>query len=112
MLQNMSEFYSMQDGAPVHTAKLTQQWCAENLPNFWRKEDWPGNSPDLNPIENVWGYLKEKMTNMREVSTLLGLEKYLKKAWRSIPNDFQNLISGMPDHVRRVLECNGAYINK
>ena len=105
MLPNMSEFYFMQDGAPAHIAKLTRQWCAENLPNFWRKGDWPGNSPDLNPIENAWGYLKEKMTNMREVSTLMGLEKNLKKAWRSIPNDFlENLISGMPNRVRRVLE--------
>ena len=51
MLPNM--FYFMHDGAPAHTAKLAQQWCAENLPNFWRKEDWPGNFPDLNPIENV-----------------------------------------------------------
>ena len=71
------------------------------------------NSPDLNPIENVLGYFKEKMTNMREVSTLMGLEKNLKKAWRSIPNDFlENLISGMPNRVRRVLECNGEYKNK
>jgi transposase len=23
--------------------------------------DWPGNSPDLNPIENCWNYMKEKL---------------------------------------------------
>ena len=27
MLENMSDFIFMQDGAPAHTAKLTQQWC-------------------------------------------------------------------------------------
>ena len=50
MLPNMSEFFFIQDGAPAHIAKLTQERCSQKLPNFWHKEDWPGNSPDLNPI--------------------------------------------------------------
>ena len=45
MLENMSDFIFMQDGAPAHTAKLTQEWCRDNLNGFWEKADWPENSP-------------------------------------------------------------------
>ncbi|KAI6648720.1 Arylsulfatase B-like [Oopsacas minuta] len=37
MLENMSEFLFMQDGAPAHTANVTQQWCSEKFPRFGRK---------------------------------------------------------------------------
>ena len=37
MSSKMSEIIFMQDGAPAHTAKLTQEWCAKNLRAFWSK---------------------------------------------------------------------------
>jgi len=40
-----------QDGAPSHTASLAQDWLSRNCPEFIRKEEWPQNSPDLNPLE-------------------------------------------------------------
>ena len=66
MLKNMYKYIFMQDGAPAHTASKTQQWCSDHLEGFWEKTEWPGNSADLNPIENLCstGWPNEIETNI------------------------------------------------
>lgn len=53
LLPDMSEAIFQQDGAPAHHSKLAQEWLQTNLNSFWHKGTWPGNSPDLSPIENL-----------------------------------------------------------
>ena len=45
----------MHDGAPCHRSKIVKQFCTENHVKIL---DWPGNSSDLNPIENLWTKMK------------------------------------------------------
>jgi hypothetical protein len=42
--------------------------------------DWPGNSPDLNPIENCWNHMKNKMKDV-DISSLPKLKNALLKLW-------------------------------
>ena len=60
MVVNKRRFTFQQDGAPAHTSKQAQDWCLQNPPNFINKDDWPGNSPALNPMENPFSILNEK----------------------------------------------------
>ncbi len=51
--------FFQQDLAPAHTAK---SWLNDHGVGVL---DWPANSPDLNPIENLCGIVKRKMKNKR-----------------------------------------------
>ncbi len=57
-----ADFIFQQDLAPAHTAKSTKGWLNDHGVGVL---DWPANSPDLNPIENLWGIVKRKMRNKR-----------------------------------------------
>ncbi len=45
-----ADFIFQQDLAPAHTAKSTKSWLNDHGVGVL---DWPANSPDLNPIENL-----------------------------------------------------------
>ncbi len=59
-------FIFQQDLAPAHTAKGTKSWFNDHGVTVL---DWPANSPDLNPIENLWGIVKRKMRDTRPNNT-------------------------------------------
>jgi hypothetical protein len=46
------------DGAPCHKSKVVMQKPKELE---FQVMDWPGNPPDLNPIENCWSFMKAKL---------------------------------------------------
>ncbi len=57
-----ADFIFQQDLAPAHSAKATSTWFKDHgIPVL----NWPENSPDLNPIENLWGIVKRKMRYAR-----------------------------------------------
>ena len=101
----MSEIIFQQDGTPAPTAKFTQEWCRQIVPSFWRKDEWPGNSPDLNPIENLWAIVQDKVDDIGEQIRIENLISNLKKAWSEIdPDVLKNLVSDMPNRVKLIIE--------
>ncbi len=57
-----ADFIFQQDLAPAHTAKSTKSWLNDHGVDVL---DWQANSPDLNPIKNLWGIVRRKMRNKR-----------------------------------------------
>lgn len=51
-----------QDGAGAHIFKDTQAYLARSGFRFWSKREWPGNSADISPIENIWPDLQHFCT--------------------------------------------------
>lgn len=73
-----------QDSAPCHTAKRNAEFLRSENINFWTKEDWPPNSPDLNPLDyGIWGMLQQEVYRVPPKS-LQDLERKIRKAWEKM----------------------------
>ena len=74
-----------------------------NVPN-----DWPPSSPDLNPIENVWGRMETELAKISP-KTIDNLTKGLKSLWRRIltPEYCQTLVMSMKERLKQVIDRQG-----
>ncbi len=100
-----ADFIFQQDLAPAHTAKSTKSWLNDHGVGVL---DWPANSPDLNPIENLWGIVKRKMRNKRPKNAN-ELNATVKETWASIPpQQCHKLITSMPRRIEAVIKAKGA----
>lgn len=102
-----------QDGAPCHTARMTQKWLQANMKNYWPKEMWPPNSPDLNPLDfSIWAFV-ENLSNKRSHGSVASLEASIKLAWTKMSEEY---ISRVCQSFRRRLEAviaaNGGHIEE
>jgi transposase len=81
----------MKNNALVYIAKFTQSW---HTYFGFNKMEWPANSSDLNPIENVWRVLKYCIKK-RFPKTLNELRRYLIEEWDKLElKDFIHLHQG------------------
>lgn len=96
----------MEDGAPCHTAQATQHWLRQNGIN---KLPWPSQSPDINPIEHLWGILDRKLCKKnRKPSSKPKLLVLLRETWQEIPqDDIRELIASMPRRVLALKKAKG-----
>ena len=87
-----------QDGAPAPTSKTTQEYLDGATPDFIRKDEWPPQSPDCNPMDYaVW----DKFTENK-------LKKQIRKCWKDITlGEIQKTISVWKKRLRTVVTENG-----
>ena len=97
----------MQDNAPGHRAKKT---IAELQERGVRMVEWPAYSPDLNPIETVWDWMKDWIEERYDEKKLNydQLRTAVKEAWEAVPGSFLNdLLEDMPNRCKAVIAAKG-----
>ena len=94
-----------QDGAPAHTARLITGWFADCGIEYIK--DWPGNSPDLSPVENLWAILKAKIKSV-DTSTIPKLKAALQHAWANLDAELlKKLADSVPGRLKEVKKRKG-----
>ncbi len=105
-LHNATNF--LQDGAPCHKAKIVTAWF--NARPHITLIKWPGNSPDLNPIENAWNWMKYQLKNIN-CKNMEEWKAEIRRLWTLRMDDsnyLKALVESMPRSLAEVIEREGA----
>ncbi len=101
--RNCAERQFQHNNNPKHTAKMT---TALLMKLKVKVMEWPSMSPDLNPIEHMWGILKRKVEK-HHVSNIQQLRDVIMEEWKRMPT-CAALVNSMPMRIKAVLDNNGA----
>ncbi|KAA6332062.1 MAG: hypothetical protein EZS28_053320, partial [Streblomastix strix] len=94
------------DNAPWHRANLISQWFAKSKVS---RISLPPYSPDLNPMENFWGAVSQKVyKGGRNFGDEAQLGEAIKKAVASLDQSYINRIcESIADRIFKVIESRG-----
>jgi transposase len=99
-----NNFIFQQDNAGCHVSKYTMEFFKENEIDLL---EWPAQSPDLNPIENIWSFMKKKLLSQvfKNKSELINK---LNEIWNNLPRELvKTLIDSIPRRCEAVIRANG-----
>ncbi|KAF2354158.1 Transposase Tc1-like [Trinorchestia longiramus] len=86
-----------QDNDPKHTANKTKEWVMMKKINIL---EWPSQSPDMNPIENLWRELKLKIQK-RGPNNITELKEICIEEWNKItPKTCERLLVNYYKHSK------------
>lgn len=100
------DFKFQHDNDPKHTSKVVKAYLSNAK---FSVLDWPSQSPDLNPIENIWGLIKRKMRKLTVApSSLPQVFEFVKREWEALDKDYLlSLIHSMPSRIEMVIKNKG-----
>lgn len=97
------------DSDPKHTSNLVKNHL---LDQDYEVMNWPPQSPDLNPIENMWALLKRRLNEYETaLKGILDLSERVTEVWYNTikQEECQKVIDSMPNRVEVCLERNGLW---
>jgi transposase len=100
-------FIFQQDNDVKHTSRKTTEWLQRN---HVATLAWPPQSPDLNPMENIWSVFKQRVREGAAVTSVERLWERMEDAWWAIEGDrCARLIDTMPARVQAVIKAKGGH---
>lgn len=109
-LQHGRRFVFQHDDASTHTVGAVKQFLKDqNVNVMW----WPANSPDLHPMESLWGLLARAVyKNGKQYDTKEELVEAIKNEWEAIPvSKLQSLAKSMKTRCLEVYKADGRRID-
>jgi transposase len=98
-----------QDNDPKHTSNLVKEYLRDQS---YQVMEWPPQSPDLNPIENMWALLKRRL-NEYETATKGMNELYerVTEVWydQMKREECQKVIESMPKRIKMCIKAKGRW---
>ena len=103
-----------QDGAPAHTARKTVQYLEGRGIPFIRPDQWPPNSPDLNPLDYcIWSLITAGTAGKACPSSVETLKRQVNYAWRSMdPEKIRAACRGFRPRLQRCLAAEGSFFDE
>jgi len=97
----------MEDNAPVHKGHASKARQILKWPTY----DHPPNSPDLNPIENIWAWVKHEITlKYTHITSKEEMQKKTIELWNNFKDtQWDGLIASMPNRIKEVLKAKGGH---
>ena len=72
------------------------------------KLDWAPQSPDMNPMENVWNRLENQLRRELQPTNTQQLKDAILEEWNKIPESYlSQLVDSMPRRVSAVISAKG-----
>lgn len=106
-LNHQKQWWFQQDADSVHTAKATQAWLEKFTPEFYRKDEWPSSSPDLNLMKTVWDKIEARV-NEKKCQTVEALKRAIVEEWNEVSlAELRQLIEAWPQRLKQVIENDG-----
>ncbi|CAJ0917575.1 unnamed protein product [Ranitomeya imitator] len=104
---------TFEDNDPKHTSRLCKGYLTKKESDgVLHKVTWPPQSPDLNPIEMVWGEL-DRRVKAKGPTSAKHLWELLQDCWKTIPGDCHlKLIKRMPRVCKAVIKAKGRYFEE
>jgi transposase len=113
-LATLKKITFMHDNSPSHAAKATTQFLHSLAFVNETLMVWPPNSPDLNPIENLWSIIKRHVyVNGKQYSSKDDLWMAIKESAATIPKStIEKLTDSVNDRLFEIIKRHGAHVNK
>lgn len=101
-------FIFQQDNSPIHKSNKVKDFLSRSNIKTLK---FPANSPDLNPIENVWHLIKHYMSQITDLTNENFKEKIIECCKKVDYSSIYNTISNMHIRIQQVIDNNGGHSN-